>query len=142
MPALMRNISAIARCAAAYRQEKLAPLGLKAVHASYLATLCRNPGITQEQLAKLVFVNKSNAARQLAILEEGGFVERRPSEDDKRAVLVYPTEKALEVLPQIRQTFRDWESLVAIDLTDEERQLLVSMLDKMKNQAANWMEEH
>lgn len=142
MPALMRNISAISRCAAAYRQEKLAPFGLKAVHASYLATLCRNPGVTQEQLAKLVFVNKSNAARQLAVLEEAGFVERRPSEDDKRAVLVYPTEKAQEVLPQIRQTFRDWEALIAVDLSEEERQLLVTMLDKMKNQAANWMEEH
>ena len=142
MPALMRNISAISRCAAAYRQEKLAPLGLKAVHASYLATLCRNPGITQEQLARLVFVNKSNAARQLSVLEEGGFVERRPSEDDKRAVLVYPTQKALDALPQIRQTFRDWESLVAVDLTEDERRLLVTMLEKMKTQAANWMEEH
>lgn len=141
MPALMHNITAISRCAAAYRQEKLAPLGLKAVHASYLATLCRNPGITQEQLAKLVFVNKSNTARQVAVLEEAGFVRRSPSPEDKRAMLVYPTEKAFEVLPQIRQTFRDWESLVAQELTEEERQLLTAMLAKMRARAAAWMEE-
>ena len=142
MPALMRNITAISRCATAYRQEVLAPLGLKAVHVSYLATLCRSPGITQEQLAKLIFVNKSNAARQLAVLEEAGFVKRSPSQEDKRAVLVYPTEKAFEVLPQIRQTFRDWEALVAEDLTEEERQLLVTSLGKMRARAAQWMEEN
>jgi len=142
MPALMHNINAIARCSAAYRSENLAPLGLKAVHASYLATLCRSPGITQEKLAKLVFVNKSNCARQLAILEENGFVQRQPSVEDKRAILVYPTEKALSVLPQIRQGFRDWEALVAEDLTEDERQLLISMLGKIKIRAAQWMEEH
>ncbi|MBQ3146106.1 MAG: MarR family transcriptional regulator [Oscillospiraceae bacterium] len=142
MPALMHNISAISRCAAAYRQEELAPLGLKAIHASYLITLCRNPGMTQEQLAKRVFVNKSNAARQVAVLEEAGFVTRSPSEEDKRAMLVYPTEKAYEALPKIRQTFRDWEALAAQDLTEEERQMLITMLSKMRDRAAQWMEEH
>ena len=142
MPALMHHITAISRCAAAYRQEQLAPLGLKAIHASYLATLCRTPGLTQEQLAKRVYVNKSNAARQVAVLEEAGFVTRSPSDEDKRAMLVYPTEKAYEALPQIRQIFRDWEALVAQELTEEQRQLLIEMLAKMRDKAALWMEEH
>ena len=142
MPALMHHITAIARCAAAYRQEQLAPLGLKAIHASYLATLCREPGLTQEQLAKRVYVNKSNAARQVAVLEEAGFVRRSLSDEDKRAMLVYPTEKAYEAWPQIRQIFRDWEALVAQDLTEEQRQLLIEMLAKMRDKAALWMEEH
>ena len=142
MPALMHHITAIARCAAAYRQEQLAPLGLKAIHASYLATLLRTPGLTQEQLAKRVYVNKSNAARQVAVLEEAGFVRRSLSDEDKRAMLVYPTEKAYEAWPQIRQIFRDWEALVAQDLTEEQRQLLIEMLAKMRDKAALWMEEH
>ncbi len=142
MPALMHHITAISRCAAAYRQEQLAPLGLKAIHASYLATLLRTPGLTQEQLAKRVYVNKSNAARQVAVLEEAGFVRRSLSDEDKRAMLVYPTEKAYEAWPQIRQIFRDWEALVAQDLTEEQRQLLIEMLAKMRDKAALWMEEH
>lgn len=142
MPALMHNLTAISRCAAAYRQEELAPLGLKAVHASYLATLCRDPGLTQEQLAKRLFVNKSNAARQVAILEETGFVTRSPAPEDKRAMLVFPTEKAYEALPKIRQTFRDWEALAVQDLTQEQRELLTEMLAKMRLRAAQWMEEH
>ena len=141
MPALMHNINAISRCATNYRQEELAPLGLRSIHASYLVNLCREPGLTQEQLAKRIFVNKSNATRQVAILEEAGFVTRSPSPEDKRAMLVYPTEKAYEALPKIRQTFRDWEAMVAQDLTEEERQQLITMLEKMRARAAQWMEE-
>ena len=82
MPALMHNITDISRCAAQFRSEEMAPLGLKACHASYLAVICRTPGITQDQLARQIFINKSNVARQLAILEDDGFVERKPSPED------------------------------------------------------------
>lgn len=142
MPKLMHDLTDIARCAAQYRQEELAPLGLKACHASYLSAICLCPGITQDQLARRIFINKSNVARQLAILEEDGFVERRTSIEDKRAIQVFPTEKAKECMPKIHEIFRTWETLVARDLTDEERRVLVAMLDKMKDRAADWMEDH
>lgn len=142
MPALMHNITDISRCAAQFRQEELAPLGLKACHASYLTVVCRCPGITQDQLARKIFINKSNVARQLAVLEEDGFVERRPSTEDKRAIQVYPTQKAKDCLPRIHEIFREWEAFVAQDLSKEERKCLVSMLDKMKSRSADWMEHH
>ena len=141
MPALMHNITDIARCAAQYRSEEMAPLGLTSCHHSYLYRICACPGITQDQLAKQIFFNKSNVARQLAALEEAGFVERRPSPEDKRAMLVYPTQKALEALPQISKILFAWEDSVSQDLTAEEKELLVSMLSKMKARAAAWMDE-
>ncbi len=141
MPALMHNVTDIARCAALYRQEELASLGLKSCHASYLEGICKFPGITQDQLARRIFINKSNVARQLVVLEELGFVERRPSPDDKRAIQVFPTQRAKEVLPQINRIFQCWESFVAQDLTEEERKTLVAMLDKMKSRSADWMEK-
>lgn len=142
MPALMYNITHIARCAAQYQSEEMAPFGLKACHASYLVTICRHPGITQDQLAKRIFINKSNVARQLVVLEEGGFVERRPSPDDKRATLVYPTQKAMDILPEIHRVFHDWEAFVAQDLTEEERILAVKMLEKIHTRSGEWMENH
>ena len=142
MPALMYHLTKVSRVAAQYRTEQLAPLGLKACHASYLATVCRFPGITQDQLSKRIFINKSNVARQLVVLEEDGFVERKPSPEDKRATLVYPTQKALDILPEIGRIFREWEALVAQDLTEEERALAVKMLAKMESRAGEWMENH
>jgi DNA-binding MarR family transcriptional regulator len=141
MPDLMHHVTDIARCAALYRQEELASLGLKSCHASYLAAICERPGITQDQLARRIFINKSNVARQLVILEEDGFVERKPSPEDKRAIQVFPTEKAKEAMPEIVRIFRCWESFVAQDLSEEERKILVSMLEKMKARSADWMEK-
>ena len=141
MPELMHHITDIARCAALYRQEELASLGLKSCHASYLDAICACPGITQDQLARRIFINKSNVARQLVILEEDGFVERRPSPDDKRAIQVFPTQKARDAMPQIAQIFRCWESFVAQDLSEEERRAVVKMLERMKSRSADWMEK-
>jgi DNA-binding MarR family transcriptional regulator len=142
MPALMHNISTVYRCSSAYMQEALEAHGLRAGHASYLVVVCKTPGITQDQLAKRIFINKSNVARQLAFLEDAGFVERMPSPSDKRAILVYPSDKAIEIYPQIRQIFRDWESMIAQDLTPDEQQMMIEMLSKMKARAAGWMEEN
>jgi len=142
MSELTHNITDIARCAAQYRSEELADLGLKACHGSYLAVICATPGITQDQLAKKIFINKSNVARQLVVLEEDGFVERRPCSDDKRAMRVYPTRKALDVLPDINRILCHWEDLLTRDLSEDEKELLAKMLSKMKTRAAAWMEDH
>lgn len=142
MSELTHNITDIARCASQYRTEELAPLGLKACHGSYLSVICACPGITQDQLARRIFINKSNVARQLAILEEDGFVERRACTEDKRAMRVYPTRKALDVLPKINTILVRWEECLTQDLTEKEKILLTQMLCKMKLHAADWMENH
>ena len=142
MSELTHHIADIARCAAQYRTEELAPLGLKACHGSYLSVICACPGITQDQLARRIFINKSNVARQLAILEEEGFVERRPCSEDKRAMRVYPTDKALEALPKINTILVRWEEYLTQDLSEKEKILLTQMLCKMKLHAADWMENH
>ena len=141
MSNLTYNITDIARCTAQYRTEQLAPMGLKACHGSYIYHICAEPGLTQDQLARRVFFNKSNVARQLAVLEADGFVERRQCSDDKRAMRIYPTAKALEVLPQISAVQRAWEELLTQDLTEAEAAAVTAALSKMKRRAANWMEE-
>ena len=65
---------------------------------------------------------------------------RRPSPEDKRAIHVFPTQKAIDAMPEIIRIFRVWESFVAQDLSEEERQCLASMLEKMKARSADWME--
>ena len=141
MPDLMHHITDIARCAALYRQEQLAALELKSCHASYLAAICDCPGITQDQLARRIFINKSNVARQLAILEEDGYVERRQAPDNKRAIQIFPTQRARDALPQIEDMFRRWQCFVAQDLSEEERRCLTSMLAKMKDRSGEWMDK-
>ena len=142
MSQIIRDITEIARCGAQYRTEALAPMGLKACHASYLTEISAHPGISQDQLAARICINKSNVARQAAILEEEGFIHRIPSPTDKRLLQLYPTEKALDLLPEITPILGCWEACLTEDLTPEEILTLERLLFKMKDKASNWMENH
>ena len=118
---IIRDITEITRCGVQYRTDAFAPMGLKACHGSYLQEICGRPGISQEQLAESICINKSNVARQAAILEEGGFITRVPCQNDKRVMRLYPTEKTLELMPQIRKIMDDWEDCLTHGLTEDER---------------------
>ena len=141
MSQIIRDITEIARCGVQYRSDKLAPMGLKSCHASYLTEICENPGISQDKLARRICINKSNVARQVAVLEEDGFITRKPSEADKRVMELYPTEKTMELMPQINEVLMCWEDCITHDLSDEERELITGLLMKMKARAGLYMED-
>ena len=141
MSQIIRDITEISRCGTQYRADRLAPMGLKACHASYLTEICGCPGISQDRLARRICINKSNVARQVAALEEGGFVVRTPSAADKRVMELYPTEKTLEFLPQIQEIIACWEDCITDGLSEEEKAQFGDFLSKMKSRAARYMEE-
>ena len=141
MTDISRDIMELARLAAQYKTDCLAPMGLKGFHSSYLSAVCLYPGISQDKLARLICINKSNIARQAVILEEDGFIERRTSQSDKRVTRLYPTEKTKAIMPQIQSILRQWEDLLTEDLNEDELNLVVSLLQKMKQKAADWMED-
>lgn len=140
MSSISRDITEISRCAAQYRTERLAPLGLKSCHGSYLLVICDEPGISQDKLAQRICINKSNVARQVASLEEDGFITRTPSKEDRRVIMLFPTQKTLDVLPAIRKVLGDWRDFLTSDLTPEEQEQLLTMLHKLRQKAPNWTE--
>ncbi len=140
MSNIIKDITQINRCGVQYRTDKLAPYGLKACHGSYLTEICAQPGISQEQLARCLCINKSNVARQVAILEESGFIQRSPSWEDKRIMKLYPTPKTLELLPQIMGILETWQEQLVQDLTLQEQEQLEMLLEKLRAKASDWME--
>ena len=142
MTQITRDITEITRCGVQYRTDCFAPMGLKACHGSYLQAICANPGISQEQLAASICINKSNVARQAAALEEGGFIERRSCGKDKRIMRLYPTEKTLALLPEIDRIMNTWQEMLTQDLSAEEQHLLEAILQRMKQRASAYMEDN
>ena len=92
-------------------------------------------GVAQDQLAQKLHVNKSNVARQLFMLEENDFIERRRCENDRRVMEVFPTEKAIAVEKKIREANSEWRRALFADMTEEERELLEEVLDRLARRA-------
>lgn len=125
------DVNAIDRHLRRHRREYMEPLGLKGIHARLVMAVCRNPGCSQDHLAKRMRFDKSTIARQLETLESMDFVERRPSDTDKRVMCVYPTEKMLAFQPGLRNAMEEWEDALLAVLTPEEKQQLISLLAKV-----------
>jgi len=130
MATIMRKMNIISRCESIYRAEQSSE-HLPGIYHSYIFAICKNPGITQEGLAKHLCKNKSNVTRHVTFLETNGFIERKISEKDKREMLVYPTQKMLDLLPEVREITMEWNSLIAEDIEENDLKIFHSVLDKM-----------
>ena len=135
MHPFMRQISITYRCAMRYRERELADTGLAGCQTPYLTALYRKPGLTQEELAKDLNVNKSSVTRQLAVLEEQGYVRRESDPADKRSLLVFPTDKALDLRDRLFQCYREWNEYLTQDLSEEEKATLSGLMVRIASKA-------
>lgn len=137
---ITQMISELSRSRAQYITDRMLPYELKVCHAMNLSRICKQPGISQDTLARQRQADKSSIARQVATLEEEGLITRVPCSDDKRVMKLYPTEKATELLPTITEVLNNWENLLTQDLTTEEKEILNALLLRMRQNACTWKE--
>ena len=130
----MKSLNIISRCQFAFRA-KNSEGELSALHHSLVLSICREPGRSQDELAKDICLDKSGVARALSSLEEKGFVERKTDPENKRRTLVYPTEKLLEIIPSIRSLAIRWNELVSEGISEEEFAIFQSVLFRMEKNA-------
>ena len=138
MSTLVCYLTQITRCGSQYRNRRTEPLGIRARQSSLLMEICATPGISQDTLAKRVFLNKSVVARLLANLEEQGLVARPTCQKDRRVIRLHPTEKALDILPKLQKIDGDWEQFLTSNMTAEEIATLEAMLCRLQTRAAQW----
>lgn len=142
MSSLTRCISVIARCSALKRSQAFKSLGITGCQHTYILNVCRNPGISQEQLANKIYVHKSNVARQVALLDKAGFLTRAPSSEDKRVMLIFPTAKAEAAYPVILQALKEWHDYLIMDFSKEEQVLLERMMNHVMDRARRYIDEY
>lgn len=140
MPIKMKVINNIGRCQAAFRKSEL-DIEIPPGRHAYVLAICREPGRTQDALASDLCVNKSSVARVLDTFEELGYVERRPSPEDKRCLLIYPTEKMLAVYPQIREVTLRWNALLTEGISEGELEIFNSVLMRIEGRAREIFKE-
>ncbi|MBQ6878196.1 MAG: MarR family transcriptional regulator [Oscillospiraceae bacterium] len=139
MPKFMKSLNIISRCQSSFRTAKLGKELCGAQHSLVLA-ICREPGRSQDELAKDICIDKSGVARSLASLESKGFVERKADPENKRKLLVYPTEKLLEIIPSVRSVTAEWNKIVSEGISEEEFAVFQSVLFRIEKNARKTVE--
>ena len=135
MSKFMKMLNNISRSQAIYRHGKISAEDLQSCHYAFVLAICRTPGRSQEELAQELCINKSTVARHLNCLEEKGYILRNPLPNDKRQFAVYPTDKMLSVLPEVKKASSEWIELLSSDIPSDELEIFNSVLERMEAKA-------
>ena len=100
-----------------------------------------NTFLNEASLIQEIDASRTPIREALNKLEQEGFVERRPCETDSRAMEVYPTEKALAVLPQVRAVLQEWNAYITADFSEEEKEQFSSLLARAAARAQQRLDE-
>lgn len=141
MPKFMKMLNNISRSQAIFRHSKISADDLQTSHYAFALAICRNPGRSQEELARELCINKSTVARNLNYLEEKGYVLRESLPNDKRQFCVFPTEKMLAVLPEIKSVSAEWMTLLSQGIPQEELDTFNLVLERMQTRAREIIEQ-
>ncbi|MBQ4518106.1 MAG: MarR family transcriptional regulator [Clostridia bacterium] len=130
MATIMRKMNMISRCESLYRTAQKT-VNLPGLYHSYVLAICHQPGNSQDFLAKHLCMNKSSVARHLSFLENEGYIHRETSPEDKRELLVFPTEKMLDIHPLVVSITKEWNTRLTEGISEEELALFHRILEKM-----------
>ena len=86
----------------------------------------------QADLIKTLGLDPSTVTKMLRRLEQSGFVTRKPSDTDRRAVVVSATRAGLALRDRVEEAWRDLEKATTGGLTDEERGLAMRLLSRIE----------
>src|ERR1700761_3569037 len=125
------RIAYIARMMRTRFDQRARTLGLTRAQWQTIATIRRNEGATQREIAERLEVGSVTVGRIVERLEQAGWIERRPDKAARRAHRLYMSPKATPMLERLTALGADEEGKALAGLNDEERDLLASLLDRI-----------
>lgn len=139
MTEILRDIGIIARALDSIANIEFKELMLTRGQYLYLVRIYENPGIIQDKLAEMIKVDRTTAARAIKKLEQNGFIEKRPDEQNRKIKRLFVTEKGEAAAPIILKE-NDYSNQTALKgLTSKEAEQFAELLEKIrKNVEVDW----
>ncbi|MGF0537640.1 MarR family winged helix-turn-helix transcriptional regulator [Agrobacterium sp. ES01] len=109
-------------------QMKAARLGFSPGQFPILIELWEEEGLTQKQLLDRVDIEQATMANTLSRMERDGLVERRPHPKDKRAQLVFLTEKARAMREEAMSTAEEADEFLFAGFRRFEKELMLEYI--------------
>lgn len=101
MPDVLREIGTIARALDSISNVEFKPYQLTKGQYLYLVRIYEHPGIIQEDLGKLIMVERSTVIRAVQKLVTQGLVEKRPDTTNRKIRHLFTTARAQPVYDRI-----------------------------------------
>ncbi len=98
-----------------------------------LKKLYNQDGLYQNELARLIFRNKSSLARLLSKMESKNYISRKSSKEDKRIKKVFLTDIGKEVFEKAIPIIKNMLSKMEETITSDEKEQMITILKKVQH---------
>ncbi|WP_333646707.1 MarR family winged helix-turn-helix transcriptional regulator [Lacrimispora sp.] len=122
--AIYRNIQSILN-------SKLKDISIQSGQHDFFYVISKNEGITQKDLSQHLHIGKSTTAKAVKQLIHHGYIKKEKDEKDRRFERLYLTKKGQEIAPRIRNTFTELVSITTRNLSEQETDQAIALLNKI-----------
>lgn len=112
---------------------RLKPFDLTTEQWVVLHRLWDKDGLSQKELADLIFKDQPNTTRILDKLSQKGLIRRFDNAEDRRAFLIYLTDEGKETVRTLFPLDGEIRAVACRGVSDEELALLRSLLNRIWN---------
>lgn len=108
------------------------PFDISVGEEPYYMALTRNDGLTQDELTKLVKVDKAATARMVKSLEQKGYITRETDPKDKRNKKIYLTETGRLQYEPLSDALKKFNQDLTSEWTDEQYEIVYQSLEMLQ----------
>jgi DNA-binding MarR family transcriptional regulator len=109
-------------------------IGINPTYRFIFMVLSQNKdGLTQSEICDLVHLKKSSVSELLHQMESEELIIREKSLLDNRKTIVKLTNKGKSLDNKIKGVFKKYELIMSSSLSNEEKENLISYIDRLKN---------
>jgi len=130
-----KQINILVRQFNLYLNHELTELNVSATEILYLASLYKEDGLTQDELASEYLVDKAAVARTVSKMEDKGLITRKDNPKNRRQKQLFLTEKARKIKPELKKVQDRWLKIMTEDEDAGLTEALSSYLDRIVNRA-------
>ena len=130
-----KQINILVRQFNLYLNHELSELNVSATEILYLASLYKEDGLTQDDLASEYVVDKAAVARTVSKMEDKGLITRKDNPKNRRQKQLFLTEKARKIKPELQNVQNQWLMIMTEDEDAGLTKELSSYLDRIVNRA-------
>ncbi|GAB6885931.1 MarR family transcriptional regulator [Streptococcus equinus ATCC 33317] len=129
---IIRTIGAITRTIQIDSNNHFKELGLNNNLYIYIIRTCEEPGMFLGELADNVQIDRTTAFRTIKKLVKLGYFELQNDSNNQKIKRVFPTQKALDVYPQLHEYEQKQSDFLLSNLSTEELAKLKELMTKLK----------
>ena len=126
-----RRVTILFRLTMSYIRGEMKKMGCGAGDYPFLALLFIKEGASQDELSRMMRVDKSYTARAIARLEKIGMVERRSDPVEHRVKRVFLSVKSKQKEAQFFDMLKNWHQTLTKDIDPAEQEVIRQGLDRM-----------